>query len=177
MFVLFAFYFLVFDIIFLFFGVQCHFFTFRCSVSFFYFSVFGVIFILFGVRCLVYTELFLFFGLQCTLKILYLYYFISLIIFNFLQISQTKKAKVESDLEALKEQIKRDMPLINTWRSKLLFTKEQFLDDLIAQWRKLPLVFFFNFLINMNRMKNNGEDGMKQSVPILCHQNKLKHFW
>ena len=146
-------------------------------MSFFYFSVFSVIFILFSVRCSVYTELFLFFGLQCTLKILYLYYFIFLIIFNFLQLSQTKKAKVESDLEALKEQIKRDMPLINTWRSKLLFTKEQFLDDLIAQWRKLPLVFFFNFLIKMNRMKNNGEDGMKQSVPILCHQNKLKHFW
>ena len=30
----------------------------------------------------------------------------------FLQLSQTKKAKVESDLEALKEQIKRDIPLV-----------------------------------------------------------------
>ena len=66
-----------------------------------------------------------------------------------LQLIQKKKAKVESDLEALKEQVKKDMPLINSWRSKLVFNKEVFLDELIGKWRKLPLVllFFFTFLL------------------------------
>jgi len=54
---------------------------------------------------------------------------------------------METDLEALQEQIKKDMPLINNWRSKLLFSKEQFLDDLVAEWRKLPLVHFLRFFL------------------------------
>ena len=69
----------------------------------------------------------------------YNFFFIILFLI-FLQLSQKKKAKVETDLEALQEQIKKDIPLINSWRSKLLFSKEQYLDDLIQEWRKWDLV-------------------------------------
>ena len=81
---------------------------------------------------------------------------------------------MESDLEALKEQIKKDMPLINSWRSKLVFNKEVFLDELIGKWRKLPLVLlvFLYFFINSNRMKNNGQNGMSPLVYIPCQRNK-----
>ena len=122
--------------------------VFTVHIFFSVFSVHQTFFtsIFFGVNFSVYTKRkpFLFFYYSFLFEVQFFFFFLFLI---FLQLSQKKKAKVETDLEALQEQIKKDMPLINSWRSKLLFSKEQYLDDLIQEWRKLPLVHFLSFFL------------------------------